>query len=789
MKNILLTSCLLLLTISVYAQQITQTIRGKVVDAQSKFPLIGASVIIPGTSPLIGDATDENGEFRLSGVAIGRTTLAVSYIGYEKRGIANILVTSGKEVFLTIALEEKTSNASEVLILADRQTKASVNNEMATVSARSFSVEETSRYAGSRNDVARMATNFAGVSGANDARNDIVIRGNSPAGVLWRLDGINIPNPSHYGPLGATGGAVSMLNNNVLDKSDFLTAAFPAQYGNAVAGVFDLQLRSGNSEKREYLGQMGFNGFELGAEGPFRKNSKASYLVNYRYSTLGVFKALGMNFGTGSAVPIYQDLTYKVDIPTAKYGQFSFWGMGGKSSIDILGSELDTTGNNLTGTTDKNIFTDDYTGVAGFSHQYYFNSSTSYKISLAASSVGQRENLDSLSVHDKGAIFNERVKYLQNKYSAHLSLNKKIDAKKTLSKGIIVDVYGYDLKHAKLFSSPEQWRNIRNSKGYGTLVQSYTQFQNKFTDKLTLNSGLSFLYFSISQSYAVEPRLGLKYKTAPGQSLNFGYGLHSQIQPLTSYFIQTPVAEGANLLTNKKLGFTQSHHVVLGYDYLITPDVRLKIEAYYQGLRNVPVEKRSSSFSILNAAIEQENLITDSLTNKGTGRNYGLELTLEKFYSKGYYYLLTASLFDSKYKGSDGILRNTAYNGHYVVNLLAGKEFKVGQRNNINIDWKLTSAGGNYRIPINLDKSKASGTGIYELDAAYSEKLNNYFRTDLKLSYRINRPRFTHEIALDIQNLMNTKNVFIQRYNARRGGLETEYQLGIIPIPQYRVLF
>lgn len=142
---------------------------------------------------------------------------------------------------------------------------------MATVSARSFTVEETSRYAGSLNDPSRMAANYAGVSSTSDARNDIIIRGNSPLGVLWRLNGMEIPNPNHFGSLGTTGGPVSILNNNLLDKSDFLTGAFPAEYGNALAGVFDLQMRSGNNEKTEFLGQVGFNGFELGAEGPIGK--------------------------------------------------------------------------------------------------------------------------------------------------------------------------------------------------------------------------------------------------------------------------------------------------------------------------------------------------------------------------------------------------------------------------------------------------------------------------------------------------------------------------------------
>ncbi|WKN41013.1 hypothetical protein [Tunicatimonas pelagia] len=268
---------------SLYAQSsATQTVRGQIVDAQSDFPLTGVNVIV-----------------------------------------------------LDISLEENVLMGEEVIITAESD-KTATNNELATVSSRSFNLEETGRYAGSRNDPARMAANFAEVVVNSDDRNDI-IRGNSLSGLLWGLEGIN-PNPSHYGSLSSTGGPVSMLNYNVLDKSDFLIGAFLAEYGNALAGVFDLQLRGGNTEKREFLGQVGFNGFELGMEEPFSKKSKASYIANYRYSTLGAFQALGVNFGTGAATPEYQDLTFKVDIPTKKAGYFTMFGIGGVNSIDLLSS-------------------------------------------------------------------------------------------------------------------------------------------------------------------------------------------------------------------------------------------------------------------------------------------------------------------------------------------------------------------------------------------------------------------------------------------------------------------
>jgi hypothetical protein len=789
MNKLVLFFLLSLLCRVAMSQSVTQTIKGVITDAQSKYPLIGANIVVIGSAPLLGSSTDANGNFKLSNVPLGRQALKVSYLGYQERVLSNILVTSGKEVVISVELEEQVVTAGEVVVTAKRD-KTETNNEFATLSARSFDIEETSRYAGSRNDPARMAANFAGVSGANDARNDIVIRGNSPSGLLWRLDGINIPNPSHYGALGATGGPVSMLNNNVLDRSDFMTAAFPAQYGNAIAGVFDLQMRNGNKDKREYLGQIGFNGFEVGVEGPFSENSQASYLVNYRYSTLGVFQALGIDFGTGAATPQYQDLSFKIDIPTSKAGRFTVFGLGGTSRIKFLGDDIDTTSStNLFGEESEDSYSDFRNGVVGASYTYYHTSSTYSKIAIAASTNWQSYKEDSLSLEDRSPIRRVEAAYTQNKYSLNYLLNRKFNARNSATLGLISDLYDFELTERSLVN-PTEFRDVRNSQGNSLLTQLYGQWQHRFTDLLTLNGGINVQHFSLSNSLAVEPRFGLKYQFAPKQSLNFGYGYHSQMQPLLTYFNQTNLADGTVLLTNNDMNFTRSQHLVLSYDRMLSDNLRLKVETYYQYITKVPVEQRPSSFSMLNAGADFSMPEEDSLVNRGTGRNYGIELTLEKFYSSGYYFLFTSSLFDSKYKGSDQVLRNTTFNGQYVVNLLAGKEFKVGNKNNVfNIDWKLTTAGGRHVTPIDFERSRLAGEAVYRQDEAFSTQLSNYFRTDVKFSFRMNRKKTTHEFSLDLQNVTNNKNVFTQRYNARTNKIATEYQIGFFPIPQYRLLF
>jgi len=381
-----------------YTQQ-TQNIRGVVVDDATGMPLPGASVMIMDTDPVIGTTTDNSGEFKLENLKLGRYSIKVSYIGYQNRILSNLELFAGKELVLKVALIEKVIRMDVVTISANIE-KERPKNDFATVSARTFSVEETQRYAGSFGDPSRMAQNFAGVVSAGDERNDIVIRGNSPMGLLWRMEGVNIPNPNHFGASGTTGGPVTILNSNLLANSDFFTGAFPAQYGNALSGVFDLEMRNGNNENYEFVGQLGFNGFELGAEGPFSKKHKASFLANYRYSTLAILDAMGLKSIVGSSVPQYQDATFKLNFPTEKTGRWVLFGIGGKSFIQLWDSEKDDDESSygLAGT-DTDFGSD--MGVIGLSNTYFINKNTKLKTSISLWGTNATTAIDSLVGKDK----------------------------------------------------------------------------------------------------------------------------------------------------------------------------------------------------------------------------------------------------------------------------------------------------------------------------------------------------------------------------------------------------
>jgi hypothetical protein len=777
------------LFLNAYTQTITQTIKGLVVDKQSQTPIPGAIIQVVNSNPLLGTSTNEQGEFKITNVPIGRLQIKIQVISYKEKYIT-INLNAGKESITNIELEESVIQGQEIVVIAE-QDKTKTNNKMSTVSSRLFSAEEAARYAGSRNDPARMAANFAGVSGANDSRNDIIIRGNSPIGILWRLSGLDIPNPNHFGNAGSTGGPISILNNNTLDNSDFMSGAFAADYGNATSGVFDLKMRKGNDEKHEFLVQMGFNGFELGAEGPFNKKKNSSFLVNYRYSTLAVFKALNIDFGTGDAVPQYQDITFKTDFATEKFGKFSFWGIGGLSYVALLESDKKS-GQDIYGYSARDTYFRSNVGASGISHTYLFKNNAYIKTNIGVS--GQYNNIiaDRIDTSFKTPK-NLKPEYRQTtkniRYSVNTTYNKKFNSRDFVNTGIYAELYNTLFVDSNdNFFGTNTFVTLRNYKGTTALIRGFAQWQHKFSDNLLFNAGISNQFFLLNNSNAIEPRIGLKYSINSKQSLSLGGGLHSQLQPIYVYFASDTI-NGKTVETNRGLDFTRAAHGVIAYDNSFAQNFRIKTEIYYQYIFNAPVKNFPSYFSALNLGADFNSPNVNNLVSKGTGQNYGVEITLEKFYSKGYYLLFTSSLFESKYKGSDNITRNTAFNGNYVFNLLGGKEFKINQKHVLSIDVRATYAGGKRFTPIDLEASKAAKDEVRDGTRAFELQYADYFRLDVKPGYRFNTKRVTHEFTIDIQNVTRNANVFQQSYDIKNQTIKTDYQLRFFVIPQYRVLF
>ncbi len=493
---------------TVQAQNQTQTIRGIVNDKQSQSVIPGVNVIVLGTNPIKGTLTDAEGHFKIENVTPGRYDLKISYIGYKEQVLPNVDVTTGKEIVLDIGLEENVSSLNEVVVSGTKKNET--NNEMTTNSARSFSMEEVNRYAGGRSDVSRLAANFAGVSSPNDSRNDIVIRGNSPTGVLWRIDGLNVPNPNHFSTIGTTGGPVSAINTNVIKNSDFFTSAFPAEYGNANAGVFDLGFRTGNAEKREHTFQIGaLTGLEAMTEGPINKEKGSSYLFAYRYSFTGVAQAIGIPIGT-AATPFYQDLSFKINGGVTKIGRFTLFGLGAKSHINFLHNKIDAA-DLFADPTKDSYFTSDI-GVVGLKHFIKVNDKSYFSTVLGATYNGSNYLEDKVSktmpVNTTRDVEN---KTSQLHYSLNTSYNSKVNSHLFIKIGAIGEIINLNL-NARSLDTNNIWNQYWDYTNYTSLIQGYVQAKYKFTDKFTLNAGVHSQLLVLNNSHTIEPRVGLKYQ-------------------------------------------------------------------------------------------------------------------------------------------------------------------------------------------------------------------------------------------------------------------------------------
>jgi hypothetical protein len=781
MKFILALALFLLGASAGNAQTLTQTVRGSVTDKVSKTPLPGTTIIIQNSNPIIGTTTDDEGNFKLIGVPVGNQAIKISFIGYKDVVLPNVVVNSGKETVLIIPMDEDIKVMQEVVVRPELEKNKPLN-DMADVSARTFSVEESRKFAAAVNDPLRMVTSFAGVVGAGDMNNAISIRGNSPYGLLWRMEGVDIPNPNHFSNVGTSGGGISILSSQVLTNSDFITGAFPAEYGNALAGVFDLNLRKGNNEKREYTVQASMLGTDLAVEGPFSKNYKGSYLVNYRYSTLSILNNLGVNVGDG--VTNYQDLSYHFYFPSKRIGNFSLFGFGGLSDQKVTAKK-----DSSQWKTDFDRFNSLYhsnTGAAGLKHAITINPKTYVQSSFLLSGNDNGDDEKKLD-KDYVAHFDYMQKYINSKMTISSVLNHKFNARHSLRSGAYFNQYYFSLQQKNLKEETNTVEEHLNTSGSVATIQLFGQWNYRASEKLSFNAGVHYLELISNHTSSIEPRGSIKYNFNDQQSVSFGYGMHSQMQPVGVYQAQVVQPDGSTTRPNENVGLNKAQHFVMSYDRSFSKYLRVKAETYYQHLFNIAVKNDvTSPISTLNIT---DGYMTDPLVNKGIGRNYGVELTLEQFLHNDLYFLLSGSLFNSEYKALDNVWRNTRFNANHALSFTAGKDFQWRKNRIFGVNVRTIWTGGFRATPIDVTKSMQTKQTEY-FDAMTNTLQNpDYFRSDLRVSLKRNRTKTTTTLALDLMNATNHQNVWGSYFDPYTGNVKTMYQLGLLPVISYRVEF
>jgi hypothetical protein len=756
--------------------QSTQNIRGTVHDKLSGAPLEYATVIVIGTHPLLGATTDSLGQFVIRDVPVGRYDIQASIVGYEPLLVKEILLSAGKEAYLELTMEENINVLSEIVI-TPKVDKSQPLNIMALGSARMFSMEEAGRYAGGFDDPARLASAFAGVTGSI-GNNGIVVRGNSPKFLQWRLEDIEIPNPNHFADVAVFGGGgMTAFSSQLVGNSDFFTGAFPAEYGNALSGVFDMKLRNGNSQKRENTFQLGAIGIDIASEGPFRKGGNSSYIFNYRYSTLALLSSV---LPENAGAVRYQDFSFKLNFPASHAGAFSVWGIG---LVDRSGQAAKTDPQQWNYATDgEEHVVKQYMGAFGINHRINLKNNAYLKTSLAATVTNldyDTEKLnENLRLAPQSAIKNTNLNFIFSSF-----VNRKFNANHTGKTGIRITGLKYDMLLRETHGQ-QMLETIADETGVCALLAAYSNSLLTLSDALTLNIGLNAQLFTLNGRYAIEPRAGVRWKFSSNHSAGMSYGLHSRLEMPYLYFTKSETGE----LLNKNLDFTRARHLVATYDWNISDDYRLRVEPYIQHLFSVPVVA-GNAFSLIN--LHNEWFITDRLENRGKGLNYGIDITFEKYMSESYYYMFTGSLFDSRYRAGDGIWRNTRYNRRFVFNLLGGKEWMSGRnrQNILNAGIRLSYQGGDRYSPLDPAASQLAEEVVYREKDAFSEQYAPAFIVHFTVGYKINRKNTAHEFAVKVINATGSKEYLGHKYNFKTRRIDLEHEFVMVPNISYKIEF
>lgn len=745
------------------AQEITQTVVGKVKEATTHELLPGANVSVFQKGELVtGASTDGHGKFSLTLIP-GRYRLEVSFTGYQSIE-QELLVIAGKSPLLEITLQESPTVLEEVTV-----NPTSISEPGVT----SLSIEKTLRVPANFFDPVRMLTSYPGVVTTNDQANSIAVKGYSPNGVLWRLQGLDIVNPNHTANAGTlsdkptvSGGGVSILSAQLLDKTDFHSGNLSPRYGNALAGVMDMSLRAGSTEKMQYTAQASLIGIDLAAEGPINKEKQSSFLVNYRYSTIGLLSQMGVDFGDETIN--FQDVSFNLNFPSKKGGNLSVFGFAGWSK-NLFDAKPEAEWEE-----EKDRYTINYDGTAygaGFVSQFKPGWAS---VSLGASVSGQEQNRTS-----QGTIVPYPNVYKEGYSSDRTIVSSFLKGVHKINRGFIElgASTSYFTNHMDVSTITQLYIDpfTPNVKGTvdGFLIQPYLSWQ-QYIGKFNLNAGIRYVNFSYNQSDSFEPRVSIS-RNFTDNIFTLSYGLTSQWQQTQTYLTAG----------NNNLPFSKSNQFTLEWRRKFNTDVSVVSSVYYHELFNVPIAPGVQHYSLIN---QWEDFPRENLVGDGKGRNYGLDAYVEKRFYGDMYFMVSGSLYQSEFSTNGILYEDSRFNGNFTSSLLTGKEWK-SKNKAFGVHARVLYSGGLRQLPIDQVSSEFVGTTMYSASEGYSVKYPNYFRTDLRVSWRKNKPGYTRTLSIDVQNLTGQLNVAYQYYDTFLKQVTTKYQLGIIPVIAYRVDF
>jgi hypothetical protein len=780
---------LTLLHVCAFGQKPTQTIHGIITDQQTLQTLPGATVTISSPNYKNSVISDSAGKFTLTKIPVGRVAIQVQYIGYEPYSMPDFLVTSTKEPYLTISLSPGAIATDEVVISASKNAFEPLN-ELSVVSTRSFTAEETERMPAGINDPARAALSYPGVQrGQDDTENQIVVRGNSPIGILWRLEGVDIPNPNHFAIIGSSGGGVSVFSAQLIAKSDFSTGGFSAEYGNALSGAFDIRFRNGNFEHRENRFKLSVLGMDFSTEGPIKKG-RSSYLVNYRYSTLGLLSSMGIYLVGERVTNNFQDLSFNLTF-RSKSGKSvqTVFGLGGLSEERYL--PVSDPNKRIIGSANQweDRVKPANMGAMGYTWTYLPDTRSYIKAVVAVMGSEIQRMSDTLDLQDQRFRF-ETQKYTDKRLVSSVTYQRKLTDKTVLKTGLIFNQIFFDFYKNTIprtsvndINQIQRKTSIQGS-GQTQQLQQYVSLHHDISPKLSVNAGYHFLMLMANKSTSLEPRVSLQLKPTANQRLSLAYGLHGRILPLMAYYFKDSLGNYPNL----NLKMLKAHHGVLAYHLYTKSKMRFSAETYVQQLINVPIKPdATATYWMLNNSSDFPEFATVS---KGKGLNYGLDLSLEKLFSNSYYFLVTGSLLKSTYSTLTGLSYNSRFNTGFSTSYTGGKEFPLKNGGILQLGMRYLLNGGFRYTPFDQTLSGIQGSFVPLKNGDFSQQVPAYKRLDGRIAYRYNRKKLAGNISIDVQNILNRINASSISYNAATNTTKIEYRgSGFVPVLSFQFDF
>lgn len=791
MKNMRRSTCaqclfffpLLFLTLCAQAQ----TLRGTIRAADDGQPITGATVTVFGskseTAP-ISLASNPEGEFSFEGLRVGYYRCEVIALGYEPRYLTEIQVTAGKEQVLEIDLRRSNATLPEVTIAATQTGK----RPMQPLSEIPLTRDQTLRFPAMFFDPGRLAAAYPGVSQTDDGTNMMSIRGNSPAMLRWRIEGLDIVNPNHLPNAGtiydaptAASGGVLMFSAQMLDNSSLLTGAFPAGYGDAVAGVMDMNLRNGNTRQHEFTAQAGLVGLDLAAEGPMKKGKDNSYLFNYRYSTVGLLGQLGVSFGDEQIN--FQDLSFKLNLNGKKGGKYAIFGLAGLSENTFRHKE-DTSEIKY----DKERYDIDFqsrTGVVGGSGRWRLNARNSLKAVLAYSSQrndwkkqlpaeSEANNSDARVEERIGASLEWRLALLQNQFSAGVQAYRNYFAGHVF----------YERKPAPI--GPDNVviynRDLAYINAQPWLRWDWTARNGRLNTQLSAQ----FHYNDVYGHFDPAPRGLLTYRINSKHKISASAGLYKQDAPVWMQYKDARILPIENIVP-----YISSFQTGIRHTWNPVPFWKISAEIFTQNTQNIP-GFNSPGNSLLNTP----EFIAEFpiLRSNTTARNYGLELGAERNLQTGWFLAVNGTLLQSEYQTDGGQWLDSRWDIGHMANVTFGKEWQREKTatltRTIGVGIRGVWSGGFREPDIDYAASEAENRTVYNESQGYYRKYPDYFRADIRVYWKRSLgDRRNSTFALDLQNLTGQQNLAYHYYDPYRNNVVNKYQLGTIPNFSWRVEF